>query len=241
MRLQRFLAECGLGSRRQCETFIREGRVRVDGEIAAIGDTVDPTRCRVELDGAHVNRAEKVYVLLHKPKGVVTTLEDTHDRPTVVDCLHGLETRVAPVGRLDMDVTGTLLLTNDGELAHRLTHPKHEIDKTYLVQVKGCVSPERVAELEQGVVLEDGKTAPARVSLLEAQPSRSRIRLVIHEGRKRMVKRMCEAIGHPVLELHRTAVGPISADDLDAGAWRHLSQEEVTALKTLVGFTQDDT
>ena len=208
----------------------------MDGEIATIGDTVDPTLCKVELDGVHVFRAEKVYVLLHKPRGTVTTLEDTHDRPTVIDCLHGLETRVAPVGRLDMDVTGTLLLTNDGELANRLAHPKHEIDKTYLVLVKGCISPEQIAELEQGVLLEDGKTAPARVSLLEAQPSRSRIRLVVHQGRKRMVKRMCDAVGHPVLELHRTAVGPVSADDLEAGAWRHLSEEEVAALKNLVGL-----
>ena len=165
----------------------------------------------------------------------------TEELPTEVDWVHEMKTGVAPVGLLDVDVTGTLLLTNDGGLAHRLTHPKHESDKTYLVQVKGCVSPERVAELEQGVMLEDGETAPARVSLLKAQPSRSRIRLVIHEGRNRMVKRMCEAIGHPVLELHRAAVGPISADDLDPGAWRHLSEEEVTALKTLVGLTHDDT
>lgn len=209
----------------------------MNGEIATIGDTVETTRCKVELDGTQVLPAEKVYILLHKPKGAVTTLEDTHDRPTVIDCLHDLETRVAPVGRLDMDVTGTLLLTNDGELAHRLTHPKHEIDKTYLVLVKGCISSEQIAELEQGVMLEDGKTAPAQVSLLEAQPARSRIRLVIHEGRKRMVKRMCDAVGHPVLELHRTAIGSVSADDLKAGTWRHLSNAEVAELKKLVGLT----
>ena len=231
IRLQKFLAECGVASRREAETYIAEGRVRVNSQVAAVGDKVDPTADTIELDGAQVSRDRKVYVVLHKPKGVVTSAKDTHKRRTVLDCLDGVTARVFPVGRLDMDVTGALLLTNDGEMAHRLAHPKFQVDKVYVAWVEGRVTPATARALSEGIELEDGPTAPAKVTILKATGDSSRIRLVIHEGRKRLVKRMCAAVGHPVRDLRRLAMGPIRADGLIPGEWRYLSDEEIASLK----------
>lgn len=231
IRLQKFLAECGVASRREAETYIAAGRVRVNSQVAAVGDKVDPTADTIELDGAQVSRDRKVYVVLHKPKGVVTSAKDTHKRRTVLDCLDGVTARVFPVGRLDMDVTGALLLTNDGEMAHRLAHPKFQVDKVYVAWVEGRVTPATARALSEGIELEDGPTAPAKVTILKATGDSSRIRLVIHEGRKRLVKRMCAAVGHPVRDLRRLAMGPIRADGLIPGEWRYLSDEEIASLK----------
>lgn len=237
MRLQKFLAECGVASRREAENHVAAGRVAVNGVTAKLGDKVNPDEDEVTLDGRKVERDEKVYIVLHKPKGVVTSVKDTHNRKTVLDCVPGVRARIFPVGRLDLDVSGTLILTNDGELAFRLTHPKYQVDKTYLVKVRGTVTPEEADELRSGVTLEDGRTAPAAISVLKTNTNASLIRLMIHEGRKRIVKRMCAAIGHPVLELRRLSVGSLSAEELVPGEWRHLHAHELAELRRLTGLS----
>jgi pseudouridine synthase len=229
--LQKFLAECGVASRREAETYIAEGRVQVNGEVATIGAKIDPDTDAVALDGVGVIRDQKVYVVLHKPKGVITSAKDTHERRTVLDCLDGVTARVFPVGRLDMDVTGALLLTNDGEIAHRLAHPKFQVDKIYVAWVDGRMTAATARSLSEGIELEDGPTAPAKVTILKTTTDSSRVRLVIHEGRKRLVKRMCAAVGHPVRDLRRLAMGSIRADGLIPGEWRYLSDEEIATLK----------
>ncbi|HOC72379.1 MAG TPA: pseudouridine synthase, partial [Candidatus Hydrogenedentes bacterium] len=195
VRLQKFLAECGVASRRASEGLIEAGRVAVNGVTARVGQTVTPGVDRVTLDGAAVGETEeKVYLLLNKPLNCVTTARDTHGRRTVLECVRGLTSRVFPVGRLDFDVEGALLLTNDGELAFRLTHPRFEVEKVYLAWVLGAVTPEAARRLEAGVRLEDGMTSPAKVAVLNGGPKTSLIRLTIHEGRKHEVKRMCAAV-----------------------------------------------
>lgn len=229
--MQKFLAECGVASRREAETYIAEGRVQVNGEVATIGAKIDPDTDAVALDGVGVIRDQKVYVVLHKPKGVITSAKDTHERPTVLDYLDGVTARVFPVGRLDLDVTGALLLTNDGEMAHRLAHPKFQVDKIYVAWVDGRMTAATARSLSEGIELEDGPTAPAKVTILKTTTDSSRVRLVIHEGRKRLVKRMCAAVGHPVRDLRRLAMGSIRADGLIPGEWRYLSDEEIATLK----------
>jgi 23S rRNA pseudouridine2605 synthase len=225
-RLQKVLASTGWGSRRSCEELIAAGRVTVNGEVAQLGRRVDPDADLIEVDGAPVGvKPGLVYYLLNKPTGVVTTAKDTHGRKTVVE-LVPTEPRVFPVGRLDVDTEGLLLMTNDGELAHRITHPSHGVDKEYLVHVRGRVSPGELRRLRDGVELDDGLTAPAAAS----QPSPGVIRLTIHEGRNRQVRRMCDAIGHPVLRLVRTRIGPITDRNLRPGDYRELSTGERRAL-----------
>ena len=226
-RLQKVLAAAGLGSRRACEELIAEGRVTVDGRVATLGQRVDPDAARVEVDGVPVSvRPGLVYYLLNKPAGVVATASDPQGRPTVVELVPP-EPRVFSVGRLDADTEGLLLLTNDGDLAHRLTHPSFGVEKEYLAEVEGTPSPGQLRRLRQGVALDDGTTAPARASLV---PPRG-IRLVIHEGRNRQVRRMCEAIGHPVVRLVRTRLGPLTDRSLGPGQWRRLSTSELRALE----------
>jgi 23S rRNA pseudouridine2605 synthase len=226
-RLQKVLARVGFGSRRVCEDLIAAGRVTVNGEVATLGRRVDPEADRVEVDGTPVGiRPGLVYYLLNKPRGVVTTAADTHGRPTVVDLVPA-EPRVFPVGRLDADTEGLLVLTNDGELAQRLTHPSFGVDKEYVAEVEGRPSPGAVRRLREGVDLDDGRTAPAKVSLVEP----SVLRLVIHEGRNRQVRRMCEAVGHPVVRLVRTRIGPVAERGLRPGQWRALTPDEVRALR----------
>lgn len=241
IRLQKYLARCGVASRRQSERLIADGRVRVNDRVAQLGDSVDPAADRVQLDGSPVYEASDLtYILLNKPAGVVTSAKDTHDRRTVIDCLNGLPVRVFPVGRLDMDVKGALLLTNDGELAFRLTHPRYRVDKVYLAWVEGCMAVETARKLQRGVVLEDGKTAPARVTVVSRREGATLVQLTLREGRKREVKRMCDAVGHRVQRLERISIGGMCVGNLQPGEWRRLLPEEVAALRTLVGLGRSD-
>lgn len=231
-RLQKYLSDAGVASRRAAERIIAEGRVTVNGRRAGVGESVDPAADRVEVDGKPVRPVEQlVYVLLNKPKGVITSAVDTHWRKTVLDCVARVPHRLFPVGRLDLDVEGALLLTNDGELAYRLTHPRYEVSKVYLAKVKGQVTPEETRRLERGIRLDDGMTAPAKAEVLEAGPRESVLRLTLHEGRKREVKRMCAAVGHPVRSLQRIAFAGLELGALKPGQWRYLKPTEVEALK----------
>ncbi|MEZ5262138.1 MAG: pseudouridine synthase [Acidimicrobiales bacterium] len=230
-RLQRTLARVGFGSRRVCEDLIAEGRVTVNDEVAALGRRVDPEVDRVAVDGIGIGvRPDLVHYLLNKPTGVVTTASDPQGRPTVVQLVPD-EVRVFPVGRLDVDSEGLLLLTNDGELAHRLTHPSFGVDKEYLVAVQGAPSRGALRRLRVGVELDDGVTAPARVATIEPDL----LRITIHEGRNRQIRRMCDAVGHPVRRLVRTRIGPIADGKLAPGAWRRLTLDEVRALSNATG------
>lgn len=226
-RAQKVLARAGFGSRRLCEDLIVAGAVAINGRVAELGDRVDPDVDLVEVDGVPVGvRPGLVYYLLNKPAGVVTTAADTHGRPTAVS-LVPLEPRVFPVGRLDLETEGLLLLTNDGDLAHRLTHPSFGVDKEYLAQVEGEPSRAALRRLREGVELDDGTTAPAKVATV----SRGLIRLTIHEGRNRQVRRMCAAVGHPVVRLVRSRIGPLADRRLPPGEWRLLTVDEVRALE----------
>lgn len=230
VRLQKVLAQAGLGSRRVCEDLIEARRVRVNGEVAVLGRRVDPEVDVIEVNGAQIGtKAGLVHYLLNKPKGVITTAADTHGRPTVVDLVPA-EPRVYPVGRLDGDSEGLLLLTNDGDLTHRLTHPSFGVDKEYLVEVEGEPHRGALARLREGVELEDGRTAPAKVAVLDARL----LRITIHEGRNRQVRRMCESVGFPVLRLVRTRIGTLTDRTLKPGEWRPLTQDEVRALERAV-------
>lgn len=225
-RLQKVLARIGVGSRRVCEDLIADGRVTVNGELVVLGRRVNTATDVVELDGVPLPVAPGlVHYLLNKPVGVVSTAEDTHGRPTVVELVPD-DPRVFPVGRLDMDSEGLLLLTNDGELTHRLTHPSFGVPKEYLVQVEGEPSAGAIRRLREGVELEDGMTAPARVSAVAP----NLLRIVIHEGRNRQIRRMGEAVGHPVVRLVRTRIGPLADPSLTPGSYRPLSLDEVRAL-----------
>ena len=228
-RLQKILARTGLASRRACEELIASGRVTVNGQVAPLGRRVEVDRDRIEVDGVPMSvRPGLVYYLLNKPAGVVTTASDPQGRATVVALVPD-EPRVFPVGRLDANTEGLLILTNDGDLAHRLTHPRFGIDKEYFAVVDGAPSPASLRRLREGVELDDGPTRPARVSLIGPNG----LRITIHEGRNRQVRRMCEAVGHPVRRLVRARIGPIADRSLAPGAWRHLAPEEVRALEEM--------
>ena len=232
MRLNAYLARAGIASRRAADELIRAGRVLVNGEPGELNTQVG-RRDVVELDGRRIAAQRLAHVLLHKPAGVVTTARDPHGRPTVVDLVDH-PARVVPVGRLDAATTGVLLLTNEGELAHRLAHPRYEVEKVYEAAVEGSPGDEALRRLARGVELDDGRTAPARVRRLAP----GRIELVLHEGRKHQVKRMCEAVGHPVRRLHRSRYAGLTLDDLAPGDWRELSRDEVEALRRNVGLAR---
>ena len=230
VRLQKVLALHGFGSRRACDDLIAAGRVTVNGEIAELGRRVDVSTAAIAVDGVPVSvRPGIVHYLLNKPAGVVTSASDTRARAVVVD-LVPREPRVWPVGRLDADTEGLLILTNDGELTHRLTHPSFGIEKEYLAHVEGQPAPSALRTLRDGVELDDGMTATAKASLAEPTV----IRLTIHEGRNRQVRRMCEAVGHPVRRLVRIRIGPLQDSHLAPGEWRPLTLAEVRALQKAV-------
>jgi 23S rRNA pseudouridine2605 synthase len=226
-RLQKVLAQAGIGSRRTCEDLIAAGRVQVNGEVAALGRRVDPATDRVTVDRVPVAvQPGLVYYLLNKPAGIVSTAADPHGRPAVTSLVPS-EPHVYPVGRLDADSEGLLVLTNDGDLTYRLTHPSFGVEKEYLVSVEGNPRPGALRRLREGVDLEEGRTSAARVALVPPNG----LRITIHEGRNRQVRRMCAAVGHPVRRLVRTRIGPVRVATLAPGEWRELTAAEVRALE----------
>lgn len=235
-RVQKVLAAAGQGSRRVCEGFIAEGRVTVNGRIATLGDKADPAIDVIAIDGEriHVN-TDLLYLMLNKPMGVVTTTSDPEGRPTVMDFVPP-NPRVFPVGRLDQDTTGLLLLTNDGELANRVTHPRYELEKTYMVQIRGPISRRALHQLTDGVELEDGPAKARKANVKVADQTRSLLEIVIAEGRKREVRRMMDAVGLELEALVRTQVGPIRLGDIGPGKVRPLNGKEVRELYTAVGM-----
>ena len=234
MRLNAFLARAGVASRRRADELIRDGRVRVNGSPGELNTVVGP-RDVVEVDGRRVERQPLAYVLLHKPAGVVTTARDPQRRRTVVDLVEH-RARVVPVGRLDADTTGALLLTNDGRLAHRLAHPRYEVEKVYEAEVEGAPGEAALAALRAGVELEDGPTAPARARILRRGRGTAVLELALHEGRKHQVKRMCEAVGHPVRRLHRSRYAGLDLGCLAPAEWRELTADEVAGLRRAAGL-----
>jgi len=231
IRLQKVLSRVGFGSRRVCDDLIAEGLVTVNGEIAELGRRIDPETDQVMVDGVPIGvRPGLVHYLLNKPAGTVTTAADTHGRPTVVELVPD-EPRVFAVGRLDMDTEGLLLLTNDGDLANRIAHPSHGLEKEYLAEVDAEPTRAAIRRLREGIELDDGPTAPAKVALV----SPTLVRLTIHEGRNRQVRRMLDAVGHPVKRLIRTRIGPISDRRLAPGSWRSLTPEELRSLEAAAG------
>lgn len=237
-RLQKYLASAGVASRRASEALILEGKVSVNGQvIRELGTKVEPGRDVVLVDGKPVQReAQQVYLLMNKPAGYVTTVKDTHNRLTVMDLIADVPYRVFPVGRLDYETEGLLLLTNDGELAYRMTHPKFKMVKTYVATVQGNVTEERLAQLRGGVMLEDGMTAPAEVRLLRRENHRTVVEIAIHEGRNRQVRRMFQAVKNPVLELKRVSIGPLSLKGISVGEYRYLQEAELNQLGQRLGL-----
>lgn len=232
MRLQRFLALAGVASRRRSESLIAAGRVTVNGNVVQkLGTSVDPERDIVEVDDKRIEVEKKVYVVLNKPRGYLSSIADSRGRPTVSELVSDLSVRLYPVGRLDMDTEGVLLMTNDGELCHRLTHPRFGVEKTYRAEVVGKPSQKALEKLRKGVDLGGITSSPARVRLIRPVQVRSILEIVIHEGRKRQVKRMCKAVGHPVVSLRRVEFGGIRSGKLRPGQYRLLSDSEVAGLK----------
>jgi len=234
-RLQKYLAHAGIASRRTCEEIISSGKVKVNGQVVReMGVKIDPDADAIEVNGKRVEEKEgKIYLLLNKPEGYVTTLRDPQRRPKVVDLVKEIKKRVYPVGRLDFDTEGLLILTNDGEITYSLTHPKHEIGKTYIALVKGLPDKDKIKRFQKGLRLTDGPTAPAKVKFLKKQGSNGLLEITIYEGRNRQVRRMCETIGHPVIHLKRVSMGFLNLDNLEIGKYRHLTKTEVKKLKEL--------
>lgn len=236
-RLQKVLAQAGVASRRKAEEIITAGRVKVNGQVVTeLGTRVNPDTDRIEVDGTPISEEKKVYLVINKPRGVVTTASDPQGRKTVLDVIPEVEERVYPVGRLDLDTAGLLILTNDGELANGLMHPSREIHKTYRAWVRGKVTKEEIEKLEAGIELEDGMTAPAKVKLLDVERDETHLEIVIHEGRNRQVRRMCEAIGHPVKSLIRTQLSFLKLGRMRYGEYRELTEHEVDRLYAAAGM-----
>ena len=229
VRLQKYLAEAGIASRRKCEEYISQGRVKVNNKIVELGTKINPKNDIVLFDDKKVNKKEElIYILLNKPIGYVTTAKDQFNRDSVLDLVK-TNKRLVPVGRLDMYTSGALILTNDGDFVYKVTHPKHEIEKTYTVTIKGIVKQEEVEMLKKGVEIEDYITKPARVKILKTdeEKNQSRLEITIHEGKNRQVRKMCEAIGHKVFALHRSKIAGIGVKDIPLGKWRYLNFKEV--------------
>lgn len=238
IRLNKYLAQRGIASRRQADRLIKEGRVAVNGRVVQdLGSKIDGEKDRVVVDGKKVRSGrELVYLLLNKPKGFLVTLSDPLGRATIRNLIPSLPDGINPVGRLDKDSEGCLLLTNDGEMAFRLMHPRYEVPKIYIVRVEGKVTALEIAKLEKGVFLEGRKTAPARVAALESHPQMSVLQVEIHEGRKREVRQMFESVGHDVVRLKRMSFAGLRLENLPAGKWRALKKDEIRRLKHLVGL-----
>ena len=232
-RLQKYLANCGIASRRKCEEYILQGKVKVNGQtVTELGVKVNSEKDTIQFENKEVKQNTKnIYILLNKPIGYVTTSDEQFGRDMVLDLVKVKE-RIVPVGRLDMYTSGALILTNDGDFVYKITHPKHEVDKTYTVTVKGIVQANEVEQLRQGVQIEDYITKPAKVKILktDAEKNISRLEITIHEGKNRQVRKMCEAVGRKVLALHRSKIGNIGVKDLELGKWRYLTTKEINEL-----------
>ncbi len=237
-RLQKVMAQAGVASRRRCEEMIAAGMVKVNEKVVTkLGTKVDPRRDKIKVGDETIYLSpRKYYILMYKPRGYVTTLSDEKGRKKVTDLLKNITGRIYPVGRLDYNSEGLLLLTNDGNLTYALTHPKYRVPKTYMVRVAGVPNPEKLKQMGAGLVLEDGKTAPAEVRLVGRRQEKALLELTIYEGRNRQVRRMCEHIGHPVLRLQRTKFANLNIEGLRPGHYRHLTGEEVRKLKEKVGL-----
>lgn len=230
-RVQKILAGAGVGSRRKVEEMIAEGRVRVNGEVVALGAKADPIKDIIKVGNRRIHTSEpRIYIAMNKPRSVITSASDPEGRKTVLDLLPGIRFRVYPVGRLDYQSEGLLLLTNDGELANRLMHPSSEVGKVYHVKIQGQLEPGALSRLRKGVRLEDGLTAPARVTVLETGEKSSWVEIILHEGRNRQIRRMVEAVGHRVQRLRRMSIGPVTLGKLRAGESRMLTDDEVRQL-----------
>jgi 23S rRNA pseudouridine2605 synthase len=241
VRLQKVIAASGLASRRKAEEWIAQGRVTINGKIVReLGTRIDPERDHVKVDGRHLKGVEPyAYLLLNKPKGIVSTLNDPEGMPTIDHLLHGVTLRVFPVGRLDFDTEGLMLLTNHGELAQALLHPRYHVAKVYLAKVKGVLNDEEISQLAQGVKLEDGMTAPAMVKKVRKAEENSWLEVTICEGRKHQIKRMFEVVGHPVLKLKRIKFGPLALGDLLPGEFRYLTDREANTLRAIFKYKQE--
>lgn len=235
VRLQKFMADCGIASRRKCEEYILEGKVKINGEtVSKLGIKINPKEDKITFNGEEIKKEEKkVYILLNKPIDYVTTVSDQFGRKNVLELVKGVDKRIVPVGRLDMYTSGALILTNDGDFVYKVTHPKHEINKTYVVTLKGIFNSDSKKRLETGVQIEDYKTKPAKVKILkiDEEKNTSRVEITIHEGKNRQVRKMCETLGYKVLALHRTKIGVLSVKGLKIGEWRYLRKEEIERLK----------
>lgn len=237
--LQKYLAECGVGSRRECEALIAQGRVSVNGTAVRPGAVIDPSTDRIVLDGRAVEPDSKVYVLLNKPRGVLSTARDDEGRETVVH-LVSHRSRLFPVGRLDMDVEGAILLTNDGELAHRLASREFSVEHVYIASVQGEMDDAKVDRMRDGVVMADGSTVRARAVVLHLGLHTSLVRLTLWEGPKKSLRRLCAAVGHPILELRSVAIGPVHVGRLEPGQWRDLNEAEVRALRQRLSLDEPE-
>lgn len=239
IRLQKILADLGVASRRAAEELIRQGKVSVNGAVAAVGTKADPVRDRITLNGHLLRRparTENLYILLNKPRGYITTMSDEMERKCVAELVRSVPQRIYPVGRLDRESEGLLLMTNDGEFANAMMHPSRHVPKTYRVTVRPGVSREQMEQIEQGIVIEGRKTAPAQVSVLSEEPGRVVLQIILHEGRNREIRKMCEALGLETARLKRTAFGPVRLGMLAPGKWRKLIPEEVSALRAAAGM-----
>ncbi|GAA0866232.1 pseudouridine synthase [Paraclostridium tenue] len=237
MRINKYIASCGIASRRKAEELILENRVKVNGKlINELSFQINEKKDKVEVDGKLIGLEEKlVYIMLNKPEGYVTTVKDQFDRKSVIDLVKDIDARVYPIGRLDYETSGLLLLTNDGDLTYKLTHPKHEVDKTYIATVKGIPTQNEIINFEKGLYIEDYKTSPAKIKIVKKNIEKNYAvcEIKIHEGRNRQVRKMCKAINHPVMNLRRKAMGKIVLKDVEIGKYRHLTTEEVNYLKKL--------
>lgn len=237
MRINKYIASCGIASRRKAEEIILQERVKVNGNIVKdLSFKIDEENDLVEIDNEKINmKKENIYIVLNKPEGYITTVKDQFDRPSVVDLLTDIKERIYPIGRLDYETSGLLILTNDGDLTYKLTHPKHEVAKVYIARVKGIPTYEEITNFENGLYIEDYKTSPAKIKILEKNEEKnySICQIQIHEGRNRQVRKMCKAINHPVQRLKRVAMGKITLKGTEVGKYRHLTNEEIKYLKSI--------
>ena len=240
VRLQKYLSDCGVASRRKSEELIEQGKVRVNGKIASIGEKIDPKHDTITVSGKKIVRQKThTYIMLHKPRGFITTMSDEMDRKCVAQLIQDVPARVYPVGRLDRDSEGLLLFTNDGAFANAMTHPSKHVPKTYRVTVRPSITQEQLTALTQGVIIDDGVTAPAEVRVITKEENRVVLEIILYEGRNRQIRKMCEALGLEVARLRRTAIGSVKLGMLKQGDWRELTEEEVRKLQLAAGMIRD--